>query len=136
MARDVYQRTASDAKRAGRELKKGDRFYVVRSVATNVAPYEDDRLYSEFTVTGQHPLLGGAMVGGISVEGICLREGPIHLQRPTGIRNIATPGPQVAGPLPAGEEFDRPLDADEIAHLEKLADEARQARTKRKSNWW
>jgi hypothetical protein len=132
----TYERTERDAKKAGRELKKGDRFFIVMSVATNLAPYENDQLYSEYTVTGDHPLIGGAMVGGQSVEGICLRSGPIYMDRPDGIRNIATPGPQVAGPLPKGKEFGRKLTEREIADLERQVERADYASGRGKRGWF
>lgn len=119
----TYERTVRGAKKAGRELRKGDRFYTIAQVATNLAPYEDDQLYSEHIVTGDHPLLGGAMVGGQSVEGICLRSGPIYMDRPDGIRDIATPGPQVEGPL-KGKKFGRKLTEREIADLERQVERA------------
>ncbi|WP_406401609.1 hypothetical protein OH805_21225 [Streptomyces sp. NBC_00879] len=136
MAKSTYERTVRDAKRAGCELKKGDRFFIVMSVDTTVAPYEDDRLYSEYTVTGDHPLLGGAMVGGQSVEGICLRFGPLHTEQPSGLRNVATPGPQVAGPLPKGKEFDRKLTEREIADLERQVERADYASGRGKRGWF
>lgn len=130
----TYERTERDAKKAGRELRKGDRFYVVMSVATNIAPYEDDRLYSEHIVTGDHPLLGGAMVGGQSVEGICLRSGPIYMDRPDGIRNVATPGPQVEGPL-KGKKFGRKLTDRELRDLERQVERADHASGRGKRGW-
>ncbi|MGW7469546.1 hypothetical protein ACWGJT_33985 [Streptomyces xantholiticus] len=132
----TYKRSVRDAKKAGRELKAGDRFYTIAQVATNLAPWEDDQLYSEHIVTGDHPLLGGAMVGGQSVEGICLRSGPIYMDPPSGIRNVATPGPQVAGPLPKGKEFGRKLTEREIADLERQVERADYASGRGKRGWF
>jgi hypothetical protein len=97
----VYKRTKRDAKRADREVRKGQKLYVIKAVATNLAPYEDSHLYSEYTVSHRHPLVPGWMISGsLSVEGLVLREGPVYTSPPKGIRNIATPGPQVAAPDP------------------------------------
>jgi hypothetical protein len=97
----VYQRTKRDAKRADREVRKGQKLYVLKEVATNLAPYEDSHLYSEYTVSYRHPLMPGWMISGsLSVEGLVLREGPVYTSPPKGVRNIATPGPQVAAPDP------------------------------------
>ncbi|MFE4857345.1 hypothetical protein [Streptomyces sp. NPDC056670] len=126
----IYQRTRRDAKKAGRELKRGDRFYITQSVARNLAPYEDSKLYSEYTVTGTHPLLGGAMVGGQSVEGIVLRDGPITTSPPKGMRNVATPGPQVSGPL-GNDDYEGFLDEAELRGLEKHVVQASDPRKRR-----
>ncbi|MCT9092876.1 hypothetical protein N4G70_28985 [Streptomyces sp. ASQP_92] len=126
----TYDRTPRDAKKAGRELKRGDRFYITQDVARNLAPYEDAKLYSEYTVTGHHPLLGGAMVGGQSVEGLCLRSGPLHTTPPKGLRNVATPGPQVAGPLGNGD-YEAFLDEAELRGLAKQVTQGSDPRKRR-----
>lgn len=125
----IYKRTTRDAKKAGRELKKGDRFYIIQNVAQNLAPYEDGQLYSEYTVTGTHPLLGGAMVGGQAVEGIVLRDGPISTSPPKGLRNVANSGPQVAAPL--GSDYDAFLDEAELRGLEKHVAQSSDPRKRR-----
>ncbi|MEU1071905.1 MULTISPECIES: hypothetical protein [unclassified Streptomyces] len=130
----TYQRTRRDAKKASRELKKGDTFYVILDVADRVAPYEDRQLYSEYTVTGDHPLLGGAMVGGQSVEGIVLRDGPIQTRPPKGLRNVASPGPQVAGPL--GSDYEGILDEAELRGLDKRVRQSSDPQTRRRLGSW
>jgi hypothetical protein len=131
----TYQRTTRDAKRAGREAKKGQKLYVVLNVAQNLAPYEDAQLYSEYTVSYRHPLLGGWMISGsLSVEGLVLREGPVYTSPPKGVRNIATPGPQVAGPLPAG--YEGVLDGAELRGLEKRVRDGSDPRTRRPIRSW
>lgn len=130
----TYQRTRRDAKRASRELKKGDIFFIVLDVAQNLAPYEDGQLYSEYTVTGTHPLLGGAMVGGQAVEGIVMRDGPISTSPPKGIRNVAAPGPQVAAPL--GSDYEAFLDDAELRGLEKHVAQSNDPRKRRGSGSW
>lgn len=130
----TYQRTPRDAKKAGRELKKGDSFYVTLDVAKNIAPYEDGHLYSQYTVTGTHPLLGGAMVGGQAVEGIVMRDGPISTSPPKGLRNVAVPGPQVAGPF--GEDYEGFLDEAELRGLEKHVAQSSDPRKRRRPGSW
>ncbi|MBD0743564.1 hypothetical protein [Streptomyces sp. CBMA152] len=130
----TYDRTRRDAKKASRELKKGDTFYVTLDVAKNIAPYEDSHLYSEYTVTGDHPLLGGAMVGGQSVEGIVLRDGPIHTRPPKGLRNIASPGPQDDAPL--GSDYEAFLDEAELRGLDKRVRQGSDPQKRGRLNSW
>lgn len=113
----TYQRTRRDAKKAGREARKGDSLWVIADVATNLAPYEDGQLLKEYKVTGTHPLLGGAMIGGHSVEWLVLNEGPVYTTRPAGYREIGEPAPQVPGPL--ADHQRRPLTDKEIRKYER-----------------
>lgn len=97
----TYPRTRSGAKKAARDVRKGQKLYIVRKVARNIAPYEDAALYDQYTVSYRHPITGGWMISGsLSVEGLVLRDGPVYTSPPKGLRNIAAPGPQVAGPDP------------------------------------
>jgi hypothetical protein len=95
----TYQRTRRDAKKAAKAARKGMKLYVIKEVARNIAPYEDAQLYSEYTVTHRQAITGAWMIAGsLSVEGLVLRDGPVYTSPPKGVRNIAGPGPQVAGP--------------------------------------
>jgi hypothetical protein len=95
----TYQRTRSDAKKAAKTARKGMKLYVIKDVARNIARYEDAQLYSEYVVTHRQAITGAWMISGsLSVEGLVLRDGPVYTSPPRGVRNIATPGPQVAGP--------------------------------------
>lgn len=95
----TYRRTRSDAKRAAKAARKGQKLYVIKEVARNVARYEDSHLYAEYEVTHRQAITGAWMISGsLSVEGLVLRDGPVYTSPPRGVRNIATPGPQVAGP--------------------------------------
>lgn len=108
----------SDAKKFARQVEFGKTYYFVYNVANNLAPYEDQHLYSEAVFTRRAPLTGNPMTdGGTSAEGLCLRYGPIYDAPPQGIRNVAAPAPQVAGPLPAG--YKGVLDEAELRGLEK-----------------
>jgi hypothetical protein len=95
----TYQRTVKDAKRAAKAARKGMKLYVIKDVAQNIAPYEDAQLYSKYVVTHQQAITGAWMIcGSLSVEGLVLRDGPVYTEKPKGIRDIAIPGRQVAGP--------------------------------------
>lgn len=97
------------AKALDRTAKKGDRFYAIQEIAPTIAPYDDTHAYTEIVCTGTHPLLGGPMFGHMGAEALVAHYGVIHTQPPKNIRNIAGPGPQVAGPLPHGQEKGRDL---------------------------
>lgn len=95
----VYPRTRSGARRAAEDARKGMKLYVILEVAQNLAPYEDAQLYSEYTVTHKQAITGAWMVAGsMSVERLVHLHGPVYTSPPKGIRNVATPGRQVAGP--------------------------------------
>lgn len=112
-----YKRNPRGAKKASKELRRGDTLYTIVEVSQRHAPYEDSHLLHKHEVTGTHPLLGGAMVGGHSVEGIILREGPAYTTRPAGYRGVWEPAPQVPGPL-AGVSKTRALTKNELSMLE------------------
>lgn len=106
-----------DGKKLSKRLRKGDRVYALWAVAPHVAPPgEDAFLYSEYRVTGTHPLLGGAMLGGaMSVERLVGMCEAVYLEPPAGYRSLADESPQVHGPKHDGK-FKR-----EIQRLRKLA---------------
>jgi hypothetical protein len=62
----------------------------------------------------RHSLASGSM----DAVQLCQNHGPVYEKPPAGMRNVAGPGPQVAGPLPAG--YEGVLDEDELRGLEKL----------------
>ncbi|MFB6955359.1 hypothetical protein ACFCXP_37580 [Streptomyces niveus] len=132
----VYERSVKGSKKASKELKKGDVVYVVLSIDQSRAPYEDAHLYSAYRITGDHPLLGGAMIGGHSVASLVLNHGPLYTEPPAGLRNVADAGRQVGGPLPKGEEFDRPLSDGEIRDLQRRVDKHdEETRGARRGRW-
>lgn len=128
MAKTVYERTKRDAKTLARETKVGDVLYTVVDTATNLAPYEDAQLYSRFEVTHTHPLLGGPMIGSMSVEALVLRDGPVYTAPPKGMRGLHEAPRQAAGPLPKGKEMGR--DLREYPDLELKNDAAAELRSK------
>jgi hypothetical protein len=107
-----------DSKRFARQAKLNTTYYVVMNVNRRVAPYEDAQLYSEYVFTGRLPFTNNACTSsGYSAEDICRLYGPVYEQRPTGMRNVAAPAPQVAGPL--GKNYRGVLDEAELRGLEK-----------------
>jgi hypothetical protein len=145
MAKKTVWQGSRDAKELARLAKIGDRFYTIDDVAKNIAPYEDDQLYSEYIVKYMHPLLGGPMIcGSLSVERLVLAFGPVHTVKPDRIRGVHEAPPQVAGPLPKGKEHDRDVYTDayakEIAAAKKAAEKARKREKvgagKKASSWW
>jgi hypothetical protein len=107
-----------DAKRFARQLELNKPYYIVMNVARNRAPYEDAQLASTYVFTSRLPFTGTPCTAtGYSAETLCRNFGPIHDTPPRGIRNVAEPAPQVAGPLPAG--YTAILDHAELRGLDK-----------------
>lgn len=133
-----YDDSRRGKKQASRELKKGDTFYTKRKVARNLAPYEDSHLLHRHTVTGQHPLLGGAMVGGHAVEQIMNSEGSAYTDRNhpdvRGVRGVWEPAKQVAGPLDGKGK--RILDKAELHGLAKQNRDAKAEQKKAGRRGW
>lgn len=96
--------------------------------------------YSEHVCTGPHPILGGMQIGHNTLAKDFLRwHGEVHDTPPRGIPHHSNDGPRVAGPLPAGEEFDRPIDKQELKQMQYWEDEAndrRAAHQKRTRKWF
>lgn len=131
----TYQRTRRDAKKAARDARKGQKLYVIKAVAQNLAPYEDSHLYDEYTVTHRQAITGGWMISGsLSVEGLVLRDGPVFTDKPVGVRGVHQPGPQVAGPLPAG--YEGVLDEAELRGLEKQVRDGSDPKNRRPIRSW
>ncbi|MFF2852650.1 hypothetical protein ACFVT5_41115 [Streptomyces sp. NPDC058001] len=110
------------AKRFAREAQLGVPYYVVLDVARNLAPYEDAQLYSVYRFTARRPFTDTPCDGAMDAVSLCQNYGPVYDHPPVGMRNVAGPGPQVAGPVDASAIHD--LDATEIRHMEKRAKEA------------
>jgi hypothetical protein len=109
----------SDAKRFCRELKLGQPYYYVQSMATNIAPYEDPKTYSKVVFTDRLPLTGNPCTEyGASAHTLCQNFGPMYDTPPRGMRNIADPAPQVGAPL-GSNDYRGYLDDAEIRGLEK-----------------
>jgi hypothetical protein len=112
--------SAAQAKKFAKEVRLGKPYYFVYDVARNRAPWEDAQLYSEVVFTKRLPLTGSPCTdGGHSAVTLCQTHGPVYDEPPAGMRNVATPGPQVGAPL--GDDHSAYLDADEVRAMQKLA---------------
>lgn len=119
MGKQTYFQTERDLKTLTKMLKVGDRVYSVSDIATNMSPWEDQQLYSVHTITSWSSLARSWVIDGSSwTVATLVHQGGVYTEPPAGMRNMATPGPQVAGPLPSGQEFGRALDEAELARLE------------------
>jgi len=114
----TWKNTRRDIRDLNSRISKGTVVYTVRNVAAHIAPYEDSRLYSAHTFTHRSPVTGNWMTGHMSVAGLLAQEGTIWETPPRGMRDIAGPGPQVAGPV-GHEDYSAYLDDVEIRGLGK-----------------
>ncbi|MFJ7998990.1 hypothetical protein ACIQ7D_17840 [Streptomyces sp. NPDC096310] len=131
----VYQRTKKDAKRAERDVRQGDKLYVIRELSGRDATRQDKRVYAEYTVSHRHPLMPGWMISGsLSVEGLVLRDGPVYTSPPRGLRGIHEPAPQTSSPL--GDGYEGVLDEPEIRGLEKQVADSSHPRKRRPLGAW
>ena len=108
----------SDATRFCRDVQLGKPYYYVQNMATNIAPYEDSKTYSEVVFTDYLPFTKNPCTEyGASAHTLCQNFGPMYDAPPRGLRNLDGPAPQVAGPL--GNDYSGILDEAEIRGLEK-----------------
>ncbi|MPY47128.1 hypothetical protein [Streptomyces acidicola] len=125
----------NEAKKFARQVQLGKSYYIVHTMATNLAPYEDPYLYSEVKFTRRLPLTGNiATDGGTSAIRMCQVYGPVYEERPAGLRKLAGPAPQVAGPL--GADYEGVLDEPELRGLEKQAAQTSDPRKRRPLGGW
>jgi hypothetical protein len=124
-----------EAKKFARAVQLNTPYYTVNDMATNLAPWEASQTYSVHVFTEHSFITGQPMTaGGTAAIGLCQRQGPVYDAPPRGLRNIAGPLPQVAGPLPA--HYEGRLDEAEIRGLEKRARDASDPRTRRRMGSW
>lgn len=108
----------SDAKRFCRDVQLGKTYYYVQNMATNIAPYEDSKTYSEVVFTDYLPFTKNPCTdGGYSAHTLCQNFGPMYDAPPRGLRNLDGPAPQVGAPL--GHDYSGILDEAEIRGLDK-----------------
>jgi len=125
----------NQASKFAKQVTFGKPYYTVNNHATNLGPYEDSQTYSVHVFTERSGLTGRPMTdGGTSAIGLCQRQGPVYDAPPRGLRNIAGPAPQVAGPLPAG--YEGVLDEAEIKGMEKQVRDRSNPRTRRPLGSW
>lgn len=130
----TWERTKKGARDLNRHISKGTTVYTVANMATNLAPYEDAQTYSAHTFDRQSRITGLWMTGHLSVEGLLAQYGTVHEQPPRGMRNIAGPAPQVAGPL--GGDYEGVLDEAELRGLEKHVAGSSDPRTRGRLGGW
>jgi hypothetical protein len=128
-----WQRT--DAKKFARDVQLGQPYYYVQEMSQKVARFEDRYTYSEVVFTGRLPFTNTpCTVSGFSAATLCLQFGPMLDTPPRGMRPLAGPAPQVAGPLPDG--YEGVLDEDEIRGLEKRVADGSDPRKRRRLGTW
>ena len=124
-----------EAKKFARSVQLNKPYYTVNEMATNLAPYEDNETYSVHVFTEHSWATGQSMTaGGTAAIGLCQRQGPVYDTPPPGLRPIAGPAPQVAGPLPRG--YEGVLDEAELRGLEKQVRDGSNPRHRRPINSW
>jgi hypothetical protein len=123
-----------DAKRFARQAQLGKTYYTVNSHARNLGPYEDTHTYSEHVFTARRPFTNTPCSGSVDAVTLCQNFGPVYEQPPAGLRNMAGPAPQVAGPLPHG--YEGVLDEAEIRGLEKRNRDAAARRDRGRRSWF
>jgi hypothetical protein len=105
-------------------------------MATNLAPWEDAKTYSVHVFTERGPITGNPMTaGGTAAAGLCQRQGPVYDTPPSGLRNIAGPAPQVAGPM-GSNSYEGVLDEAELRGLEKHVASGSNPRNRRSPHSW
>ncbi|MFD4547255.1 hypothetical protein [Streptomyces sp. NPDC058466] len=119
-----------EAKKFARQVQLGKSYYYVYKIATNLAPYEDSKLYSEIVFTSRRPFTGTPSAGSMDAVSLCQNHGPVYENPPRGMRNIADPAPQVGAPL--GNDYTAHLDEAEIRGLGKRVRDASDPRTRRR----
>lgn len=127
----IWKNNRRDIADLKRRLRKGDTVYTVRKVSRSVAPYEDSKLYAEHVFDWRSPVTGNLMTSHMSIEGLLAQEGEIHEQPPRGMRNIADPAPQVAGPL-GSNDYSAYLDEVELRGLGKRVRDGSDPHTRRR----
>ena len=109
-------------KRGARDLerwiRKGATVYTVSKQALNAAPWEDAKMYRAHTFDGRSPITGHWMTDHMSAEGLLNTHGTVYEQPPRGMRELGSPGRQVAGPL-GHNDYRGYLDDSELRGLEK-----------------
>lgn len=139
----TYKATRGDLKSLARDVRPGDRLYVVHDVARNIARYEDAQLYSVYVVTSKRAIASGQLTvclasdpsgrGVESVGSLLSRERTLYTELPAGIRNIAGRGPQVATNQQVGTAATRKMNQ---AIEEDRKNRRQPVAAGKKSRWW
>jgi hypothetical protein len=121
----VYERNRRDAKELQREARVGDVLYVVVETADPYKGYDEAHYYSRYKVTHMHPLLGGGMIGSLSVEGLVLNFGPVYTEQPSGILGVHEEKKDTFHPYGGDNNRVMALNAGAARELAQLAAEIR-----------
>ncbi|CAL9368009.1 hypothetical protein [Streptomyces sp. enrichment culture] len=128
--------SASQAKKFARDVELGKSYYVVYDISRRAAPYEDAHLYGEYRFTSRLPFTGSPCTeSGYSAVTLCQTRGPVFDAPPRGMRNIADPSPQIAGPM-GSDNYEGILDEAELRGLEKQAAQTSNPKTRRRLGGW
>ena len=94
-----YGDSRRDATRLTRDVRPGDRLYVIHDVSKSVAPYEDDQLYSTWIVAENRAWASGSPTvyvpgssdrrGSQTVQQLLCSHRKVYTQPPAGMRDIA-----------------------------------------------
>ncbi|AWT42577.1 MULTISPECIES: hypothetical protein [Streptomyces] len=118
-----------EERRFTREIELNRPYYIVYSIAQNMAPWEDAQLYSEIVFTKRLPFTRTPCTAhGAAADHILRTHGPVHDTPPRGMRNIADAARSVGAPL--GSNYRGILDEAELRGLEKLAAQTSNPRTR------
>ena len=99
-------------------IRKGATVYTVSEQALNMAPWEDAKMWTAWTFDRRSRFTGLWMAEHLSVEGILNGFGTVYEQPPRGMRELGSPGRQVAGPVGNADSY-TDLDEAELRGLEK-----------------
>ncbi|MGW5636454.1 hypothetical protein [Streptomyces sp. NPDC003832] len=135
MSGKTWEPTRRGIRDLNRHIRKGTVVYTVSKQARHMAPWNDAELWSAHEFTWRSPITGHWMTGHKSAEGLLQTEGTVYEQPPRGMRPLAGPGPQVAGPLGDGE-YEGRLDEAEIRGLEKHVRDGSNPRHRRPIGSW
>ncbi|MGW2721410.1 hypothetical protein [Streptomyces sp. NPDC001492] len=97
---------------------KGVTVYTISKQALNAAPWEDAKMFNSRTVDGRSLVSGEWMTGHLSISGLLAQEGTVYAEPLRGMRELGSPGRQVAGPMGHGD-YSAYLDEAEIRSLGK-----------------
>ena len=97
---------------------EGVTVYTISEQALNAAPWEDAKMWTARTVDGRSRITGQWMTGHLSVDGLLRQEGTVYEQPLRGMRELGSPGRQVAGPVGSNDYYGI-LDDAEIRGLGK-----------------
>lgn len=99
-------------------IREGVTVYTVSKQALNMAPWEDAKMWTAWTFDRRSRITGQWMAEHLSVEGILNGFGAVYEQPPRSMRELGSPGRQVAGPAGSNDSWAQ-LDDAEIRGLEK-----------------